>query len=116
MTGVGRGDDCALIAEGRFSGATHGFCVGHVAPESLDGGPIVLVADGDQIRIDVNTNSIDLLVSEEELAERPRVASPLLPGTALEYWKILRDWPRARRRARSLRRSSSCVGASPVLR
>jgi dihydroxy-acid dehydratase len=70
MTGVGRGNDCALITDGRFSGGTHGFCVGHVAPEALDGGPIGLVADGDQIRIDVNNNSIDLLVNDEELAER----------------------------------------------
>ena len=53
MKGVGRGGDCALITDGRFSGGTHGFCVGHVAPEAVDGGPIALVADGDRIVIDV---------------------------------------------------------------
>jgi dihydroxy-acid dehydratase len=79
MTGVGRGNDCALITDGRFSGGTHGFCVGHVAPEALDGGPIGLVADGDQIRIDVTTNSIDLLVSEEELARRAALVAPFTP-------------------------------------
>jgi len=79
MTGVGRGNDCALITDGRFSGGTHGFCVGHVAPEALDGGPIGLVADGDQIRIDVTTNSIDLLVSEEELARRAALVGPFTP-------------------------------------
>jgi dihydroxy-acid dehydratase len=79
MTGVGRGNDCALITDGRFSGGTHGFCVGHVAPEALDGGPIGLVADGDQIRIDVTTNSIDLLVSEEELARRAALVEPFTP-------------------------------------
>jgi dihydroxy-acid dehydratase len=79
MTGVGRGSDCALITDGRFSGGTHGFCVGHVAPEALDGGPIALVEDGDQIRIDVTTNSIDLLVSEEELAERTSRVKPFTP-------------------------------------
>jgi dihydroxy-acid dehydratase len=79
MTGVGRGNDCALITDGRFSGGTHGFCVGHVAPEALDGGPIALIKDGDQIRIDVTTNSIDLLVSEEELAERTKRVKPFTP-------------------------------------
>jgi dihydroxy-acid dehydratase len=51
MKGVGRGGDCALVTDGRFSGGTHGFCVGHVAPEALDGGPIGLVHDGDRITI-----------------------------------------------------------------
>ena len=79
MTGVGRGSDCALITDGRFSGGTHGFCVGHVAPEALDGGPIALVEDGDQIRIDVTTNSIDLLVSADEMAERTSRVKPFTP-------------------------------------
>ena len=52
MKGVGRGGDCALVTDGRFSGGTHGFCIGHVAPEAVDGGPIALVADGDRIVID----------------------------------------------------------------
>ena len=79
MKGVGRGADCALVTDGRFSGGTHGFCVGHVAPEALDGGPIGLVRDGDQIAIDVNTLSIDLLVDDDELAERARVLAPFTP-------------------------------------
>jgi dihydroxy-acid dehydratase len=79
MTGVGRGEDCALITDGRFSGGTHGFCVGHVAPEALDGGPIGLVADGDQVTIDVNTLSIELLVSQDELARRSRDLKPFTP-------------------------------------
>ena len=53
MKGVGRGADCALVTDGRFSGGTHGFCIGHVAPEAVDGGPIALVADGDRIVVDV---------------------------------------------------------------
>ena len=57
MKGVGRGGDCALVTDGRFSGGTHGFCIGHVAPEAVDGGPIALVADGDRIVIDVNAHS-----------------------------------------------------------
>ncbi len=79
MKGVGRGGDCALVTDGRFSGGTHGFCVGHVAPEALGGGPIGLVADGDQIQIDVNTHSINLLVSDDELAERARNVKPFTP-------------------------------------
>ena len=70
MKGVGRGADCALVTDGRFSGGTHGFCIGHVAPEAVDGGPIALVADGDRIVVDVERLSIDLLVDDEELARR----------------------------------------------
>ena len=65
MKGVGRGGDCALVTDGRFSGGTHGFCIGHVAPEAVDGGPIALVADGDRIVIDVDAHRIDLLVDDE---------------------------------------------------
>jgi dihydroxy-acid dehydratase len=70
LTGAGRGGDCALITDGRFSGGTQGFCVGHVAPEALDGGPIALVADGDRIAIDVHRHQIDLLVDGGELERR----------------------------------------------
>jgi dihydroxy-acid dehydratase len=79
MKGVGRGGDCALITDGRFSGGTHGFCVGHVAPEALDGGPIGLVRDGDLINIDVNTLSIDLMVDASELAERAKHVPVFVP-------------------------------------
>jgi dihydroxy-acid dehydratase len=70
MKGAGRGGDCALVTDGRFSGGTHGFCIGHVAPEAVDGGPIALVHDGDRIVIDVPTLRIDLDVSDDELARR----------------------------------------------
>jgi dihydroxy-acid dehydratase len=70
MKGVGRGADAALITDGRFSGGTHGFCIGHVAPEAVDGGPIAFVAEGDRILIDVKGRRIDLLVDEAVLAER----------------------------------------------
>ena len=70
MKGAGRGGDCALVTDGRFSGGTHGFCVGHVAPEAVDGGPIAFVADGDRIVIDVTTKTIDLMVDDAELARR----------------------------------------------
>ncbi|MEY4338641.1 MAG: dihydroxy-acid dehydratase, partial [Actinomycetota bacterium] len=70
LKGVGRGADCALITDGRFSGGTWGFCIGHVAPEAVDGGPIAFVRDGDQIRIDVNDLSLDLLVDDGEIAKR----------------------------------------------
>jgi len=73
MKGAGRGADCALVTDGRFSGGTHGFCIGHVAPEAVDGGPIGLVADGDRIVIDVTNHSIDLLVGEAELERRRSV-------------------------------------------
>jgi dihydroxy-acid dehydratase len=70
MKGAGRGADAALITDGRFSGGTHGFCVGHVAPEAVDGGPIAFVRDGDRIVIDAAEHTIDLLVDDAELATR----------------------------------------------
>jgi dihydroxy-acid dehydratase len=70
LKGAGRGADCALITDGRFSGGTYGFSVGHVAPEATDGGPIAFVEDGDTIVLDANTNSLDLLVDEAELERR----------------------------------------------
>ena len=70
LKGAGRGADCALITDGRFSGGTYGFSVGHVAPEAADGGPIAFVQDGDIIVLDANTNSLDLLVDEAELERR----------------------------------------------
>ncbi len=70
LKGVGRGGDVALVTDGRFSGGTHGYCVGHVAPEAVDGGPIALVADGDRIVIDADARTIDVLVDEATLAAR----------------------------------------------
>ena len=68
--GQGRGDKVALITDGRFSGATRGFCIGHVGPEAAVGGPIGLLRDGDIIAIDADAGTIDVEVSEAELAER----------------------------------------------
>jgi dihydroxy-acid dehydratase len=70
MKGAGRGGDAALITDGRFSGGTHGFCVGHVAPEAVDGGPIAFVADGDRIVIDAITHRIELDVDTAEVDRR----------------------------------------------
>ena len=68
--GQGMGDKVALITDGRFSGATRGFCIGHVGPEAAEGGPIALIRDGDRIRIDAEAGTIDLDVADEELARR----------------------------------------------
>ncbi len=79
MKGAGRGGDAALITDGRFSGGTHGFCVGHVAPEAVDGGPIALVAEGDRIVIDVVAHTMDLMVDDATLAERRANLKPFEP-------------------------------------
>jgi dihydroxy-acid dehydratase len=77
MKGAGRGGDAALVTDGRFSGGTHGFCVGHVAPEAVDGGPIALVHDGDRIVIDAGAHTIDLLVDAAVLeARRAELKAP----------------------------------------
>jgi dihydroxy-acid dehydratase len=70
MKGAGRGGDCALMTDGRFSGGTHGFCVGHIAPEAVDGGPIAFVADGDRVVVDVASRRIDVAVDPAELDRR----------------------------------------------
>lgn len=79
LKGAGRGADCALITDGRFSGGTWGFCIGHVAPEAVDGGPIAYVRDGDTIRVDVHELTLDLLVDESELSKRRASWTPLAP-------------------------------------
>ncbi|MFD0861724.1 dihydroxy-acid dehydratase [Sungkyunkwania multivorans] len=72
IMGAGLGKDVALITDGRFSGGTHGFVVGHISPEAQEGGNIALVKDGDQITIDAEKNSIEVHLSAEELAERKK--------------------------------------------
>ena len=70
LYGQGMGEKVALITDGRFSGATRGFCIGHVGPEAADGGPIALVEDGDTISIDAAAGTIDLEVPQDVLAKR----------------------------------------------
>jgi dihydroxy-acid dehydratase len=93
LVGEGLGEDVALITDGRFSGATHGLMAGHVAPESVRGGPIGLVRDGDKITLDVNTRRLDVALSDDELAERASAYRPPerpFPGVALsKYAKLV---------------------------
>ena len=70
LTGMGLGDSVALISDGRYSGATRGFCIGHVTPEAQVGGPIALVRDGDEIEINIEKKELNLLISPEEMAKR----------------------------------------------
>ena len=79
MKGAGRGGDAALVTDGRFSGGTHGFCVGHIAPEASDGGPIALVEEGDRIVIDAGEHTLELLVDEATLESRRVSWKPLEP-------------------------------------
>ena len=92
MKGAGRGGDCALITDGRFSGGTWGFCIGHVAPEATEGGPIAFINDGDKILIDVPSLKIDLLISDAELAKRKKGWKPNPPrytsGVLAKYAKL----------------------------
>ncbi|MBM3815672.1 MAG: dihydroxy-acid dehydratase [Actinobacteria bacterium] len=93
LKGAGRGADCALITDGRFSGGTWGFCIGHVAPEASDGGPIAFVCDGDRIKIDVPTKRLDVLVDDATMAERRRGWKPNPPrytsGVLAKYAKLV---------------------------
>jgi dihydroxy-acid dehydratase len=83
IKGAGLGKDVLLLTDGRFSGATTGLCVGHVAPEAVDGGPIALIADGDRIVLDMAARTLDLLVDDAELARRRESWSPPAPTPEL---------------------------------
>ena len=82
IKGAGLGKDVLLVTDGRFSGGSTGLCVGHVCPEASDGGPIGLVRDGDRIRIDIPSRTLDLLVDDGELARRRAEFEPLPPRYA----------------------------------
>ena len=79
IKGAGLGKDVMLVTDGRFSGATAGFCIGHVAPEATDGGPISLVETGDKIKLDLNNRKLDLLVDEKVLDQRKANWKPAQP-------------------------------------
>jgi dihydroxy-acid dehydratase len=93
VKGAGLGADVALVTDGRFSGATHGLCVGHVAPEAAVGGPIGLVADGDRVLLDVPGRRLDVLVDDDALARRRAEWKPIEPrytsGVLAKYAKLV---------------------------
>ncbi len=92
LVGEGLGEDVALLTDGRFSGATHGLMAGHVAPESVRGGPIGIVRDGDQITLDVDARRLDVALSDDEIAARLGQYSPPerpYPGPALAKYARL---------------------------
>ena len=85
LVGKGLGKSCALITDGRFSGATRGICVGHICPEAAKGGVIALVRDGDKIKIDIPNRKIELLVSNVELETRRSQLKPFEPKVKSGY-------------------------------
>jgi dihydroxy-acid dehydratase len=93
IKGAGLGKDVLLLTDGRFSGGTTGLCIGHVAPEAVDGGPIAFVKDGDRIRVDIAARSFDLLVEEAELESRKVGWEPLpakfTKGVLAKYAKLV---------------------------
>ena len=93
IKGAGLGKDVLLLTDGRFSGGTTGLCIGHIAPEATNGGPISLVRDGDLIRVDIAARSLELLVEPEELVARKETWQPLPPrytrGVLAKYAKLV---------------------------
>jgi dihydroxy-acid dehydratase len=93
IKGAGLGKDVLLLTDGRFSGGTTGLCVGHVAPEASDGGPIAFLRDGDRIRLDVAEGTLDVLVDSDEFASRREGFTPLPPrytsGVLGKYVKLV---------------------------
>lgn len=95
LMGYGLGKDVALLTDGRFSGGSHGFLIGHIVPEAIEGGPIAFVEDGDEILIDAEKNIIDLLVDDKLLEQRKAKWTPPPPkysrGTLSKYAKLVSD-------------------------
>ncbi|UOQ58198.1 dihydroxy-acid dehydratase [Leucobacter allii] len=93
IKGAGLGKDVLLLTDGRFSGGTTGLCIGHIAPEATDGGPVALVRDGDLIRVDIAARTLDLLVEPAELEARRDTWAPLPPrytrGVLAKYAKLV---------------------------
>ena len=93
IKGAGLGKDVLLLTDGRFSGGTTGLCIGHIAPEATDGGPVALVRDGDLIRVDIASQTLDLLVDPAELEARRKDWAPLPPrytrGVLAKYAKLV---------------------------
>ena len=93
IKGAGLGKSVLLLTDGRFSGGTTGLCVGHVAPEAVDGGPIAFVNNGDRVRIDTKKRTLDLLVDEKEMAERKKNFKPIphkyRRGVLAKYSKLV---------------------------
>jgi len=93
ITRPGRGADAALITDGRFSGGTHGFVVGHIAPEAAVGGPLALLRNGDRLTIDAQQQRIDVAVSAAELKTRRRAWKPRRPyatrGVLAKYARVV---------------------------
>ena len=98
LYGQGMGDKVALITDGRFSGATRGFCIGHVGPEAAVGGPIGLIKDGDIIAIDAEAGTLDVELSETDLAAAAAAGSRARPCTPrAACGSMPRPWGRRRR-------------------
>ncbi|MCR2801144.1 dihydroxy-acid dehydratase [Microbacterium sp. zg-Y818] len=95
IKGAGLGKDVLLLTDGRFSGGTTGLCIGHIAPEAVDSGPIAFVRDGDLIRVDIAARTLDLLVGDAELSSRREGWEPLPPrytrGVLAKYSKLVRS-------------------------
>jgi len=95
IKGAGLGKDVLLLTDGRFSGGTTGLCIGHVAPEAVDAGPIAFVRDGDLIRVDIPSRTLDLLVDGDELEARREGWAPLPPrytrGVLAKYSKLVKS-------------------------
>ena len=106
IMGAGLGKDVALLTDGRFSGGSHGFIIGHVVPEAMEGGPIALVEDGDHITIDAEKRAVDLDISDAEMEKRRKAWKAPPPrytkGTLKKYASLVSD------------ASSGCVTDGPI--
>jgi dihydroxy-acid dehydratase len=95
LVGMGLGDSVAMVTDGRFSGATHGPCIGHVCPEAADGGPLAIVRDGDTIEFDIPARKLSIALKKSEIAQRMKKWKPPAPrmttGFMGVYQRIVGD-------------------------
>jgi dihydroxy-acid dehydratase len=95
LQGAGLGDSVALMTDGRFSGASHGFVIGHIVPEAADGGPIAALRDGDMIEIDVEQRCLNVELNAEQLKQRLAAWTPMPPrytdGVLAKFARLVTD-------------------------
>jgi len=95
LQGAGLGDSVALMTDGRFSGASHGFVIGHIVPEAADGGPIAALRDGDMINIDVEQRCLNVELDDEQIKQRLIAWAPMSPryteGVLAKYARLVTD-------------------------
>ena len=115
IKGAGLGKDVLLLTDGRFSGGTTGLCIGHIAPEAVDGGPIAFVRDGDLIRVDIAARTLDLLVEDASSRPAAKAGSRCRRATPAACSRSTRGWSQSASQGRDHRLTSRIPSGGAVV-